>query len=111
MAMTKERLHELLEENSDKQLIWKGICHDCNQVLNISATPRSDGIRIEGGAVFEPEREKFYLKCEGCHHKDPILREYQDCEVYSRVVGYLRPVKQWNPGKQAEYGDREMFEL
>jgi ribonucleoside-triphosphate reductase len=28
------------------------------------------------------------------------------CEVYSRVVGYLRPVNQWNAGKQAEFSDR-----
>jgi len=25
------------------------------------------------------------------------------CEIYSRVVGYLRPVQQWNKGKQAEF--------
>lgn len=31
------------------------------------------------------------------------------CEVYSRVVGYIRPVNQWNEGKQAEYGDRVEF--
>ena len=24
-------------------------------------------------------------------------------EIYSRVSGYFRPVKQWNPGKQAEF--------
>jgi len=30
-------------------------------------------------------------------------------EVFSRVVGYLRPVQQWNPGKQAEYSDRKEF--
>lgn len=34
----------------------------------------------------------------------------QPCEVYSRVVGYIRPVDQWNPGKQSEYGDRVTFE-
>ncbi len=28
------------------------------------------------------------------------------CEVYTRIVGYLRPVDQWNKGKKAEYGDR-----
>lgn len=28
------------------------------------------------------------------------------CEVYSRIVGYLRPVDQWNRGKKAEYQDR-----
>jgi ribonucleoside-triphosphate reductase (formate) len=31
------------------------------------------------------------------------------CEVYSRVVGYLRPVKQWNQGKQAEFSMRRVF--
>lgn len=31
------------------------------------------------------------------------------CEVYSRVVGYIRPVQQWNDGKQAEYADRKEF--
>jgi len=32
-----------------------------------------------------------------------------ECEVYSRVVGYLRPVNQWNKGKQQEFSDRKMF--
>ena len=30
----------------------------------------------------------------------------QETEIYSRVVGYLRPIKQWNDGKQAEYAMR-----
>jgi ribonucleoside-triphosphate reductase len=33
-----------------------------------------------------------------------------ECEVYSRVVGYMRPVKQWNDGKQAEFSIRETFD-
>ncbi len=28
-------------------------------------------------------------------------------EVYSRVVGYFRPVNQWNTGKKAEFYERE----
>ncbi len=32
------------------------------------------------------------------------------CEVYSRIVGYLRPVDQWNDGKRAEYGDRKLLD-
>ena len=32
------------------------------------------------------------------------------CEVYSRVVGYLRPVDQWNDGKQAEFAMRRTFD-
>jgi len=34
-----------------------------------------------------------------------------DCEVYSRVVGYLRPVNQWNRGKQQEFSDRKTFDM
>jgi len=34
-----------------------------------------------------------------------------ECEVYSRVVGYLRPVNQWNRGKQQEFSDRKTFEV
>jgi anaerobic ribonucleoside-triphosphate reductase len=30
-------------------------------------------------------------------------------EVYSRVVGYIRPVAQWNKGKQAEWKDRVVY--
>lgn len=32
-----------------------------------------------------------------------------DCEVYSRVVGYIRPVKQWNKGKKIEFNTRKTF--
>lgn len=35
----------------------------------------------------------------------------QATEIYSRVVGYLRPVKQWNDGKQAEFGNRKIFKV
>ena len=30
-------------------------------------------------------------------------------EVYSRVVGYFRPVNQWNKGKQEEFHERKEF--
>ena len=35
----------------------------------------------------------------------------QETEVYSRVVGYLRPIKQWNDGKQAEFDMRKTFHV
>jgi ribonucleoside-triphosphate reductase len=34
-----------------------------------------------------------------------------ECEVYSRVVGYLRPVKQWNKGKKEEFKQRKSFKI
>ena len=30
-------------------------------------------------------------------------------EVYSRIVGYYRPVQQWNKGKAEEYEDRKEY--
>lgn len=32
------------------------------------------------------------------------------CEVYSRVVGYLRPVNQYNKGKRSEFYDRKTYD-
>ena len=33
------------------------------------------------------------------------------CEIWSRVVGYIRPINQWNKGKQAEYHDRKPYSV
>ena len=33
------------------------------------------------------------------------------CEVYSRVVGYLRPVQNWNKGKKVEFAMRKTFNV
>jgi len=44
----------------------------------------------------------------GEHQKCPVCGA--NCEVYSRVVGYLRPVDQWNDGKQAEFAMRRTFD-
>ena len=46
------------------------------------------------------EGEKY--ECPKCTIKQP-------CEVYSRVVGYLRPVNQWNLGKQQEFKERKEY--
>ena len=44
----------------------------------------------------------------GEHKQCPICGATS--EVYSRVVGYLRPVDQWNDGKQAEFAMRKTFD-
>lgn len=44
----------------------------------------------------------------------PILLqdfERQKCEIWTRVMGYHRPVSQWNQGKQGEYAERIFFKL
>lgn len=40
-----------------------------------------------------------------------MTTQRQRCEIYSRVVGYLRPVKQWNQGKQSEFVDRKEYQV
>jgi len=42
------------------------------------------------------------MTCPTCH---------SECEVYSRIVGYLRPVGQWNKGKAAEYINRKTVRI
>jgi len=43
--------------------------------------------------------------------KNDLSAKRQPCEVYSRIVGYLRPVQNWNEGKKAEYEDRKEFNV
>lgn len=33
----------------------------------------------------------------------------QECIVYSRVVGWLTPIMNFNPGKKSEYEDRLVY--
>jgi ribonucleoside-triphosphate reductase len=46
---------------------------------------------------------------QGEHFECPQCAIKQPCEVYSRVVGYIRPVNQWHKGKQQEYKERKEF--
>jgi len=48
---------------------------------------------------------------EGEHFTCPKCAIEQPCEVYTRVVGYLRPVGQFNFGKQQEYKDRKEYKV
>jgi len=45
----------------------------------------------------------------GVHYKCPECGS--ECEIYSRVVGYYRPVKRWNIGKQQEFKDRRYINV
>jgi ribonucleoside-triphosphate reductase len=33
-----------------------------------------------------------------------------ECEVFARIVGYMRPIKHWNKGKESEYSIRKHFD-
>ena len=38
-------------------------------------------------------------------------KQRQNCEVFSRVCGYLRAVKSWNKGKVEEFKNRKLFKF
>jgi len=54
-------------------------------------------------------KEHGYIS--GEHFKCPIDKCEQPTEVYSRIVGYYRPVQQWNKGKKAEFRERNEFKI
>ncbi|MBU3934820.1 hypothetical protein KKC00_02565 [Patescibacteria group bacterium] len=47
----------------------------------------------------------------GEHFECPKCIVKQPCEVYSRVVGYIRPVQQWHKGKRQEYEERKEYKI
>lgn len=108
--MKIENLKADLEEGD---VVYRGSCHDCKTPVIVTAkVAEDDTIAIEGGSVYKIEQgteERLFFKCDDCFKKDPILLNFRQCEVYSRVVGYLRPVNQWNKGKLEEFKQRKVF--
>jgi anaerobic ribonucleoside-triphosphate reductase len=87
-----------------------------------------------GEAVADPQAVKAFVRkvCQSyhlpyltisptfsvCPEHGYITGEYHNCpacgaetEVYARIVGYLRPVKQWNEGKRAEFKLRSKYKI
>jgi len=86
----------------------KAECFDCNCEINV------DEEEIKNGSLlaYEDEQKEFFVfKCNDCFSKNEGLEDYKQCEVYSRIVGYLRPIKQWNEGKKQEYKERKEYKV
>jgi ribonucleoside-triphosphate reductase len=47
----------------------------------------------------------------GEHFFCPHCLIQQPCEVYSRIVGYIRPVQQWHLSKQEEFRERKTYKI
>ena len=41
---------------------------------------------------------------------EEVEKKRTPCEVYTRVMGYIRPVSGYNPGKRTEFYSRKYFE-
>jgi hypothetical protein len=107
------KLDDLKTDIAKGNMHYRGPCHDCGASVFVEATLIEDGsIEISGGAVYKKKRGhdvRYFFKCDSCYKEDKTLRNWEECEVYSRVVGYLRPVSQYNIGKKEEYKMRKEF--
>ncbi len=84
------------EANSDRESVKqfvKSLCQSCKMPY-FTITP-----------TFSICQDHGYIA--GRHDICPTCDK--TCEVYSRVVGYLRPVNQWNEGKAGEFERRTLF--
>ena len=99
--------------NLKKNTIY--LCHDCEKdVLVIEDRKNKEDLIIQGGKLcaYKKGDEKIVIiKCDECYAKNQSLNNYQECECYARIVGYIRPVKQWHPGKQEEYRERVNYKI
>ena len=68
------------------------MCHDCQKE-----------------EVFATYKDGEFTKCQECFEKEPLLKNFQECLVFSRVTGYYSPTKNWNKGKQEEWKARKMY--
>ncbi len=88
------------------EIVENNLCHDCGKKIITECEEIKNGVFL----AYENRGEKINIfKCNECYAKNPALTNFQECEVYSRVVGYIRPVQQWHKGKKQEYGERKEF--
>jgi hypothetical protein len=84
----------------------ENFCHDCGKKIELDGQDIKNGVFLN----YENNEKKISVfKCTECYDKNKSLTNFQPCEVYSRVVGYIRPVQQWHKGKQEEYHERQEF--
>jgi hypothetical protein len=111
--MNLDFIVELLEKNGDFNITGK--CIDCGKDVNVSVELVGESqIKIDGGAVYQPlaqfnYQDKIVCKCDECFKIDNKIHQLN--EVYTRVVGYLRPKSQMNPGRVSEIEQRAMFHV
>jgi hypothetical protein len=84
-------------------------CHDCGVKIELK------GDEIRNGQLLhfkEGSDDIWVFKCNSCYNAPDgkELKKFRNCEVYSRVVGYIRPVQGWNKGKSLEYKQRKVYD-
>lgn len=112
-----EDIFEVLDHQDDLQTKYTG-----GTVVHIYAGERIHDIQIMKKLVkkvctnYKLPYFTFSPTFSTCSNHGYIAGEHfscpecgDDCEVFSRVVGYIRPVRQWNEGKKTEFAARKNF--
>jgi hypothetical protein len=108
--ITNDWILSLLRKCAKIRLV--GECHDCKEEVIIDIDKTKDDYTIIGGLVWKyDEIETPFFKCMKCANINPKLTNYRPIEVYSRVVGYIRPTQTWNKGKKAEWDNRKTYKI
>ncbi len=86
---------ERIDDTAALKSLLRKVCEQC-RLPYFTVTPTFSVCPVDGYFAGEVPR------CPRCN---------EETEVYSRVVGYLRPLKQWNKGKREEFRTRKEFVL
>jgi len=111
--MTAQELSDFIGESQYAKFTFK--CCDCDKhsVIDVERTSETE-IKITGGALFMPPVEwgvedPVIGKCDECYNIQPEFN--LPTLVFSRVVGFYRPVSFWNDAKKEEFKMRETYKV
>ncbi|PHR29950.1 MAG: ribonucleoside triphosphate reductase [Desulfotalea sp.] len=110
---------EVLDLQNDLQALYTG--GTVQHVFLGEAAPDPDAVKLFIKSVCENYQIPYFTISPSfsiCPGHGYIKGEIESCptcnkptEIYSRVVGYMRPVQQWNEGKRAEFAKRSHYQL
>lgn len=101
-------MQEISDKIGDNQFAKiNAVCIDCQDEFILELERKSAiAIEIKNGAIAKRYGE-YLCKCQNCF---AINNKFGgETEVYSRVVGYLRPVGNWNKSKKQEFNLRKSY--
>jgi len=112
MGRTRDFIDKLFKEDKVPCLEFTGKCQDCHEPVSVIiwANDRDNPEGTGGMIVGLDDLEPPMFKCSECLERDGNMISFTRPEVFTRVCGYLRPVKGFNPGKKAEFVDRVFYD-
>ncbi len=112
MGRTRDFIDRLFKEDGVPCLEFTGKCQDCQEPVSvvIFASDRDNPEGNGGMIVGHDDLEPPMFKCSKCLDRDGNMISFTRPEIFTRVCGYLRPVKGFNPGKKAEWKDRTFYD-